>query len=121
MNQQVNIFQLFSLFAFDIQSFAGNRRIASQEDADQLATDIKTEIKKRFHNLALQHHPDKGGDAEKFKELSNAYKFIQEQFRILIRPPQPQVIIVNFNMNMYNNYGGGATTATYSTTTSSMW
>ena len=31
------------------------------------------EIKKAFYKLASQHHPDKGGDAEKFKEASEAY------------------------------------------------
>jgi hypothetical protein len=29
-----------------------------------------TEIKKAFRKAALQHHPDRGGDPEKFKELS---------------------------------------------------
>lgn len=33
----------------------------------------KDEIKKAFRTLAHIHHPDKGGDAEKFKEISLAY------------------------------------------------
>ncbi|MFA5382986.1 MAG: DnaJ domain-containing protein, partial [Candidatus Micrarchaeia archaeon] len=31
------------------------------------------EIKKAYRKLAMKHHPDKGGDQEKFKELSEAY------------------------------------------------
>lgn len=31
------------------------------------------DIKKAFKKLAVQHHPDKGGDPAKFKEINNAY------------------------------------------------
>ncbi len=31
-------------------------------------------IKKQYRKLALQNHPDKGGDEEKFKAISNAYR-----------------------------------------------
>lgn len=31
------------------------------------------EIKSAFRKLAAQHHPDKGGDANKFKEINEAY------------------------------------------------
>lgn len=34
----------------------------------------KDEIKKAYKSLAIKMHPDKGGDPEKFKELSNAYE-----------------------------------------------
>ena len=30
-------------------------------------------LKKVYRKLALQHHPDKGGDEEKFREISSAY------------------------------------------------
>jgi DnaJ-domain-containing protein 1 len=36
------------------------------------------EIKKRFRELALKYHPDKGGDSERFIELLDAYKKLTE-------------------------------------------
>jgi len=34
------------------------------------------EIKKAFHKLAHKYHPDKGGDAAKFKEINEAYQVL---------------------------------------------
>jgi len=34
------------------------------------------EVKRAFRELAHKHHPDKGGDAEKFKELNEAYQVL---------------------------------------------
>lgn len=44
---------------------------------DKKAT--KEDIKKAFHKLAHKYHPDKGtGDAEKFKEVSEAYSILSD-------------------------------------------
>ena len=34
------------------------------------------DVKTAYRNLAKQHHPDKGGDPEKFKEINNAFERI---------------------------------------------
>jgi len=39
------------------------------------------EIKKAYRLIAMQCHPDKGGDKEDFQELNNAYEKIMEQRR----------------------------------------
>jgi DnaJ family protein A protein 2 len=32
------------------------------------------DLKLRYHQLAMEHHPDRGGDPEKFKGIEGAYR-----------------------------------------------
>ena len=36
------------------------------------------EIKKAYKKAALEHHPDRGGDSDKFKEISHAYSVLSD-------------------------------------------
>src|ERR1700704_3051995 len=36
------------------------------------------EIKKAFRQAAVEHHPDRGGNEEKFKELNEAYEVLKD-------------------------------------------
>jgi len=41
-------------------------------------TASEKEIRKAYMNLAKQAHPDKGGDAERFKQISKAYEILSD-------------------------------------------
>lgn len=51
----------------DYYQILGVPRGASQE-----------EIKKAYRTLAMKHHPDRGGDAAKFKEIEEAYRHLSD-------------------------------------------
>jgi len=59
-------------------------------------TTSNEEIKRAYRKLSLKHHPDRGGDEEKFKELSAAY----EQITNKDSQPNPMNNFNNQHMNM---------------------
>jgi len=72
----------------DYYSTLGLQRGAS--DAD---------IKKAYRSMAMKHHPDRGGDEKKFKEISQAYDFLSD-------PQKKQMIDAGMDPNQSNQGGG---------------
>jgi DnaJ family protein B protein 4 len=54
-----------------VHANAGGKSYYDVLGVSKAANDV--ELKKAYRKLALRHHPDKGGDEEKFKEISKAY------------------------------------------------
>lgn len=56
--------------------------MANKDYYNVLGVDKKAtqdDIKKAFRKLAHQHHPDKGGSADKFKEITEAYSILSDE------------------------------------------
>lgn len=57
------------------------------------------QIKKAYRKLAMEHHPDKGGDVSKFQEITSAYETLSDtDKRYIYDNPQPQ--------QQHNPFGG---------------
>lgn len=58
------------------------------------------EIKKAYFKLAKSAHPDKGGDPEKFKEISAAYEVLSD--------PEKRKIYDKFGLEGLQQGAGGS-------------
>jgi curved DNA-binding protein len=76
----------------DYYAVLGVSKNASQDD-----------IKRAFRKLAMQHHPDKGGDETKFKQLNEAYSVLGDPAqRAQYDSPRPQHQGFNFNNSNFD-------------------
>jgi DnaJ-class molecular chaperone len=64
------------------------------------------EIKKAYRKLAMQHHPDKGGDTNKFQEIQSAYDIIGDEQRRAQYDAERRGGGVRFNLNGQDFSGG---------------
>ena len=64
------------------------------------------ELKKAYKKASMQHHPDRGGDESKFKEINEAYSTLKDpQKRQEYDNPQPQ-FAQGFGPNGFQGMGG---------------
>jgi len=85
----------------DYYDILGVQRNASQD-----------EIKRAYRQKAMKHHPDRGGDEAKFKEIEEAYRVLgDEQQRAAYDAPQPQFHGFHFNTgnmeDIFSQFGFG--------------
>lgn len=73
----------------DYYSTLGINRNASQD-----------EIKKAYRKMAMQHHPDRGGDEKKFKQISEAYEILSD-------PQKKQMVDMGVDPKSQHHGGGG--------------
>ncbi len=57
----------------------------------------KEEIRKAYKNLALKHHPDKGGALGAFQKVKAAYDFLEEHAMSDVPAYRPQQHRSHFN------------------------
>lgn len=63
-------------------------------------TASQDEIKKAYRKLAVKHHPDKGGDPEKFKDINAAYEVLSN--------PEKRELYDKYGIDGLREGGGGA-------------
>lgn len=73
----------------DYYSTLGLKRGASEND-----------IKKAYRKMAMKHHPDRGGDEKKFKEVEEAYRTLSD-------PQKKQMFDMGMDPNNSRNPGPG--------------
>lgn len=57
------------------------------------------DIRKAYRKLAMQHHPDRGGNEQKFKEIEEAYRTLSD-------PQKKQMIDMGMDPNQQHRHGG---------------
>lgn len=70
----------------------------------------KGEIKKAYRKLAVKHHPDMGGDEEKFKQLNEAYSLLSNEQKRVQYDVQRDGAGINLNdfFHNFNPFGSGS-------------
>ena len=81
------------------------------------------EIRRAYRKLALVHHPDRGGDVEKMKEINYAYEHLmkfKDEYDAALTPRRPVLRNHGFTI-VVNGFGYGFEMATNNNTTGATW
>jgi len=69
------------LTAVSILNNSNNTNMNLYQELELPANCSQEDIKRQYRTLAHQHHPDRGGDAERFKRISIAYAVLSDVAR----------------------------------------
>ena len=67
----------------------------------------KSEIKKAYRKLALENHPDRGGNEERFKQINEAYSVLSDDQKRSQYDAKRDGIPFNFE-DIFRNFAGGS-------------
>lgn len=84
--------------ANEVPENVDNKKLYEVLELEPTAT--QDQIKASFRRLVKKHHPDKGGDANKFKEINAANSVLSD--------PEQKKIYDQYGLEGLNNSGGGA-------------
>jgi len=104
---RIDIAKVFILFGVDIR--VEMSRCKSFPEAVKMLENCKKKAKVGYKKLAFEHHPDRGGDEDKIKELNALFDLIE---KIQVQPPRPRPIVIHFG-----NFGGWSSSSTTTTST----
>jgi hypothetical protein len=79
-----------AIFGIDLETELGDGPLTAEQAKAKLA-DIKARAKKRYRELALEHHPDKSGDDTEMKRINDAYDWVQRLAVTTRQRPKPVV------------------------------
>jgi hypothetical protein len=111
---------LFELLGVDVRGYWA--RASTAEQHVQAFEDARAQAKLRYRKLALQLHPDRGGDLEKFQQINAAWQVLQKlSMQVPDRPIRKSKLTVEeargpahttVFVGVVTNMGTGATSTT---------
>jgi hypothetical protein len=86
----MNVHQALEIFGLELELDV-IQRVQSGVDAHKVEQDVRAFCAKRYRELVMEAHPDRGGSHERMVELEEAIAAVRE-LEIRIRPPAPEPV-----------------------------
>lgn len=107
---------MFIVFGVDLVGQL--QKATSAKHGEEIFQTAKKAVKKRFRQMALELHPDRGGDEEQLKEVTALWNILKGlQMRIQEPPPKPPLQVTSVFVGVsrspgspFGSSGTGATT-----------
>ena len=110
---RISLIQIAAMFArFNVDLMGCLESATSDDDVIVKFNDAKDAVKVSYKRIAFDTHPDRGGDVEKFKEITDLYNSIKK-LELQVRQPRPQPVMrvtVQFNSSCVSSVATGTQT-----------